>query len=938
MTHNTSTPLWLNLKVNYIDENFENVINYIYQNNTIRKDEFYGITINLLERRIDALIEEFHDQPLLYDDYLTQDKERAKFTAQLLGLYLLSVSNNSKHYRTAFLLFAYTVAILEPRNLSTNYVSNALNFILGTLPAKPILEWKDIMEIYPEVIAHKLNNAMESKSGFTQNDTLEMMGTMQLSSKKIQLAATNKQCINQSVSTSLSILDDIINIITPKSDKLKQSKASDIENIREFASLFIADQKKVCRKLKKYAVGQELTVKLISKRNDILKVASTDNEYQQVQGNIVFPQKYFFYNECDFVEAINIDDEFDVVYLGEETFDIMLPYLKYIRDYLYEPNEIVVARVLKVYEKMIAWGTSTGLSVATVKIDNIEVGDYAEIKIKQLQLNEDGIPKGWISGDIIRIVNDSFDYNRVKVDTIAKGYIYEKEDNESTPTILTPELVKAIYRLLIFNQQHCVTNPTDRYKIICVSQMLATFIGKEDDVTYMTFLADYLENLVRFAKSEYDAVVCPAFPYNEMTDEIVRRKQIISILKAYGTTEDDDALNDIINNNEDPLLVKLATLVQSCNRLDGVINRSMQNVIKREIISSLAVEAEGDTDLDNENGTYLGIENDRLEFKTSFFHAPKNAKEQRQHINVFRSICAFLNTTDGGTLYMGVNDLGYVQGINSEISHLQSITYSNYKGIDGYMRYITDQAKIFFDIDVVANIKMRPMYNNQVIAIEIAPYEFGVVKLGDVAYLRVNAESVAISESAMQRVMARKSLSTIKKSPTIENLSLAMRSKSCAILHNYQSSNSGNISDRTVEVFDFTNNGTAIWCYDIDKSAVRLFNIDRIGHVELTQRPWKHQDQHKCGDIDIFNMTGSTSYNICLRLNLRAKNLLVEEFPRAKEHISNEGKNSWLLTTDVYNLAGVARFYIGLANSIEIVNAPELVEYVKSYCKTYLPH
>ncbi|MBQ5925084.1 MAG: hypothetical protein IIX03_00060, partial [Paludibacteraceae bacterium] len=93
MTHNTSTPLWLNLKVNYIDENFENVINYIYQNNTIRKDEFYGITINLLERRIDALIEEFHDQPLLYDDYLTQDKERAKFTAQLLGLYLLSVSN-----------------------------------------------------------------------------------------------------------------------------------------------------------------------------------------------------------------------------------------------------------------------------------------------------------------------------------------------------------------------------------------------------------------------------------------------------------------------------------------------------------------------------------------------------------------------------------------------------------------------------------------------------------------------------------------------------------------------------------------------------------------------------------------------------------------------------------------------------------------------------
>ena len=199
----------------------------------------------------------------------------------------------------------------------------------------------------------------------------------------------------------------------------------------------------------------------------------------------------------------------------------------------------------------------------------------------------------------------------------------------------------------------------------------------------------------------------------------------------------------------------MATLVQSCNRLKEVINPAMQNIIKREIVSSLAVETEGETDLEEENGIYLGIENDRQEFKTSFFHAPQSAKEQRQEINIFRGVCAFLNTTEGGTLYLGVNDLGYVHGIDEEIAYLQKISYGNYKGVDGYMRYITDRAKTYFNIDVVVNIKTRPMYDNKVVALEITPYEYGIVKLDGQAYLRVNGESVAINEAAVQRMEQR---------------------------------------------------------------------------------------------------------------------------------------------------------------------------------------
>ena len=57
-----------------------------------------------------------------------------------------------------------------------------------------------------------------------------------------------------------------------------------------------------------------------------------------------------------------------------------------------------------------------------------------------------------------------------------------------------------------------------------------------------------------------------------------------------------------------------------------------------------------------------------------------------------------------------------------------------------------------------------------------------------------------------------------------------------------------------------------------------------------------------------------------------AKNLLVEEFPSAKEFIKpHKGDNSiWYFDTEVYQMEGIGRFYLGLANHIKILRTPEL--------------
>ena len=467
--------------------------------------------------------------------------------------------------------------------------------------------------------------------------------------------------------------------------------------------------------------------------------------------------------------------------------------------------------------------------------------------------------------------------------------------------------------------------------------MLAVLIGKDDDVAYIEFLSKYLENLVLFAKSEYTQIETPSFTTEQKVDGIVRREQIISILKAYGSTTNAGVLDDVIDNMEDPLLVKIATLVQSCNRLADVINPSMQNVIKREIIASLSVETEGDTDLEEDNGIYLGIENNRQEFKTSFFHAPKDAKEQIQKRTILRGVCAFLNTRVGGTLYLGVDDLGYIKGIEDDIKYMERYTNGCYKGMDGYVRYITDEAKKVFDLSVMTNVRITPMYDGQVVAITVTPYEYNIVKVDDEAFIRINSETIRMPEPMQQQIMAQRILSKKEDAANVGALMDAVNGKRKVILHGYSSSHSGEIKDRTVEPFAFGYNHKTVWCYDIEKKTNKVFMVDRISNVEILQDKWEYETHHQQGKMDLFRMTGETPIPVRLELTLLAKNVLVEEYPEAERHlIPTKSDDRWLLETDVYSLTGICRFYIGLAGEITIISAPGLKERAAEYCRQHI--
>ena len=172
---------------------------------------------------------------------------------------------------------------------------------------------------------------------------------------------------------------------------------------------------------------------------------------------------------------------------------------------------------------------------------------------------------------------------------------------------------------------------------------------------------------------------------------------------------------------------------------------------------------------------------------------------------------------------------------------------------------------------------------------------------------------------------------------TVHALIEAIESEQQVILHDYRSSHGGVVRDRRVEPFAFTTNYVQVWCYDTESHSCKLFKLSRITSVEILNQPWLHKTDHRKGHIDIFRMNGEKRHRIRLELGMLSRNLMLEEYPLAEEHITAIDAEHWLLDTEVASYAGVGRFVVGLMDDIRIIDTPELEEYLAEYVTRYWP-
>lgn len=166
----------------------------------------------------------------------------------------------------------------------------------------------------------------------------------------------------------------------------------------------------------------------------------------------------------------------------------------------------------------------------------------------------------------------------------------------------------------------------------------------------------------------------------------------------------------------------------------------------------------------------------------------------------------------------------------------------------------------------------------------------------------------------------------------VEALSHAIREKKAVRLLRYESGHSGQVRDRLVEPFAFTTNYIDIQAFDLEDGRNKIFKVSRMEEVEvLEDRPWTREAEHELRSTDVFRMAGREEFRVRLRLTMKAKNLLVEEYPLAERDLTSDGDAHWILDTGICAVAGVGRFVSGLAGEVEILDGEPLKDYLRDY-------
>ena len=166
----------------------------------------------------------------------------------------------------------------------------------------------------------------------------------------------------------------------------------------------------------------------------------------------------------------------------------------------------------------------------------------------------------------------------------------------------------------------------------------------------------------------------------------------------------------------------------------------------------------------------------------------------------------------------------------------------------------------------------------------------------------------------------------------LANLEKAITGKRVAVFHDYASSCSGEYRDYVVEPFKMDVNCVNVAALDLNSGHNKIFKVARIGEVELLPEMWTREKEHKYPKLDVFRMSGEAPIHVRLALTLRARNLLLEEYPLSEAHIREED-GRWIFDADIMRLEGIGRFVMGLLDQVEILEGEPLRCYVLEKCR-----
>lgn len=921
MADTIQTPTWLQID----DSNFKALLEYLGKNaRNSASDPFYSAAVQLLRQRVASLI-----STMAAD--LAADEETLLFRIRLLGAWLLCFPEKSEEQNVVMFSFLNSLSQVVSEATAQGLFNLSLNVMLSGSIQHVGFNWQDLVEIQKELLAYKLINGLNCIPNSRRELWFDGKGLLRISGDGISVMPFNRNAFKTSktrLDDCMSVAGDRICVSVDKAEKLKQSESSDIAAIERFTCDFRRNQREVkpsSEILKKYSVDQEVVVR-VTDNHGCFTIETADPNYEKISGTLHHTKGLFYYSDTDFAKALEVGDCFKAVIVDKEKgrFSVYGMFQQLLLE-LVEEGRSYPAEYLTEHREGSLWRTNEGVPVYVKDPGNYGPGDHAYLCIELAGSN--GYVRAVIDEDQSDIENAEFDDPKV---WFIKEYV---KIDYTAPEVSTAECVNADFVKILgrslYNYQKTLSRPSEIYKVLCVCQILSELTEDDRELHYLELKADYLEQLVLFARGQY-VDMRSLTPSSDIADEesVMRSMKIVDILKEIGNSGDSQLLSDTIHTSDNQMLIKISRILQSYNRIKDLVPEAVLTDLKQEIIRSLSLEIEYVSALEDDE-EYLGQEDKVKEFKSSFVYPADKSQHMQPNITmqsrvVFRGVCAFLNSNVGGTLYLGVSDLGYVIGLDNDLEYLRC-------NMDSYIRRIQNEASEAFDKSVLDFLDFELMFDDSVVAIKVRPFDNGIVCMDGVPYKRNYGQSVPMHEDEKARIIATKVVTGLKAGNRIESIERAIREKKRAVFKRFSSSSG--IDDHKVEPFSLTKDRKYVWCYDLEDKEVKQFRISGMTAIEVLNEAWVYQSEHKAQQTDIFHWSGDKVMHIEWDMDLVAKNIICDEYPdseRCIRPLDREGQR-WSFSADVFSLVAPGRFYVGLANHINITQGEELREYVEKY-------
>ena len=188
MATTEKTPLWLELKKDYIDDNFSKLQVYLRDcDEEGRRDAFYTTTIELFRERISDLLRDISERPIYADE---QERQQLTSNVSMLATYLLADGNHSLAL-PAYVAFMNGLRQMNP-SLSDLIVKTLMQRIRHEKVTNLGFSWKDLEKLGTELFVHNTCKLARFEVPLSKPQILTKYGTALLTQKGLMLTRENK--------------------------------------------------------------------------------------------------------------------------------------------------------------------------------------------------------------------------------------------------------------------------------------------------------------------------------------------------------------------------------------------------------------------------------------------------------------------------------------------------------------------------------------------------------------------------------------------------------------------------------------------------------------------------------------------------------------------------------------------------------------------------